>query len=64
MLKTLVLLILIIFYTFLLKSRFKVKMMDAWRSETVGSEVMVYVMIVLPVTLAWLTTVLIEYLFF
>ncbi|CAA0325824.1 conserved hypothetical protein [Alteromonas alvinellae] len=39
-------------------------MMDAWRSETVGSEVMVYVMIVLPVTLAWLTTVLIEYLFF
>ena len=64
MLKTLVLLILIIFYTFLLKSRFKVKMMDAWRSETVGSEVMVYVMIVLPVILAWLTTVLIEYLFF
>lgn len=64
MLKTLVLLILIIFYTFLLKSRFKVKMMDAWRSETVGSEVMVYVMIVLPVTLAWLTTVLFEYLFF
>ena len=64
MLKTLVLLILIIFYTFLLKSRFKVKMMDAWRSETVGSEVMVYVMIVLPVILAWLTTVLLEYLFF
>ncbi len=64
MLKTLVLLILIIFYTFLLKSRFKVKMMDAWRSETVGSEVMVYVMIVLPVILAWLTTVLFEYLFF
>ncbi len=63
MLKTLVLLILIIFYTFLLKSRFKVKMMDAWRSETVGSEVMVYVMIVLPVILAWLTTVLFEYLF-
>lgn len=64
MLKTLVLLILIIFYTFLLKSRFKVKMMEAWRSETVGSEVMVYVMIVLPVILAWLTTVLFEYLFF
>ena len=64
MLKTLVLLILIIFYTFLLKSRFKVKMMDAWRSETVGSEVMVYVVIVLPVILAWLTTVLFEYLFF
>ena len=64
MLKTLVLLRLIIFYTFLLKSRFKVKMMDAWRSETVGSEVMVYVMIVLPVILAWLTTVLLEYLFF
>ena len=40
------------------------KMMEAWRAEKVGSEVMVYVMIVLPVTLAWLTTVLIEYLFF
>ena len=64
MLKTLVLLILIIFYTYLLKRRFKVKMMEAWRAEKVGSEVMVYVMIVLPVILAWLTTVLFEYLFF
>jgi len=40
-----------------------VKMMEAWRAEKVGAEVMVYVMIVLPVILAWLTTVLFEYLF-
>jgi len=54
----------LVFYTYLLKRRFKVKMMEAWRAEKVGSEVMVYVMIVLPVILAWLTTVLFEYLFF
>ncbi len=64
MLKILIILVFLVFYTYLLKRRFKVKMMDAWRSETVGSEVMVYVMIVLPVILAWLTTVLFEYLFF
>jgi hypothetical protein len=39
-------------------------MMEAWRAEKVGSEVMVYIMIILPVLFAWLTTVLIEYLFF
>ena len=57
-------LVFMIFYTYLLKHRFKVKMMDAWRAEIVGSEIMVYIMIVLPVLFAWLTTVLIEYLFF
>jgi|TARA_B100001059_G_scaffold206179_1_gene216798 hypothetical protein len=64
MLKALILLILIIFYTFLLKRKFNVKMMDAWQAETLGSEVLVYVMIALPVVLAWLTTALFEYLFF
>lgn len=64
MLKALVLLILIIFYTFLLKRRFNVKMLDAWRAKTVGSEILVYVMIALPIILAWLTTLLIESLFF
>lgn len=64
MLKALILLILIIFYTFLLKRKFNVKVMDAWQAETSGSEVLVYVMIALPVILAWLTTVLFEYLFF
>lgn len=57
-------LVFMIFYTYLLKRRFKVKMMDAWRAEIVGSEIMVYIMIILPVLFAWLTTVLIEYLFF
>lgn len=57
-------LVFMIFYTYLLKRRFKVKMMDAWRADIVGSEVMVYIMIILPVLFAWLTTVLIEYLFF
>ncbi len=64
MLKILIILVFLVFFTYLLKRRFKVKMMEAWLAEKVGSEVMVYVMIVLPVTLAWLTTVLIEYLFF
>ncbi|GMM72836.1 hypothetical protein MTsDn5_27880 [Alteromonas gracilis] len=64
MLKALVLLILIIFYTFLLKRRFNVKMLDAWSAKTVGSEILVYVMIALPIILAWLTTLLIESLFF
>ncbi len=64
MLKALILLTLIIFYTFLLKRKFKVKMMDAWQAETLGSEVLVYVMIALPVIFAWLTTVLFEYLFY
>ena len=64
MLKILIVLVFLVFYTYLLKRRFKVKMMDAWRVEIVGSEIMVYVMIVLPVILAWLTTVLFEYLFF
>lgn len=39
-------------------------MMDAWQAETLGSEVLVYVMIALPVIFAWLTTVLFEYLFY
>ncbi len=64
MLKALVLLLLIIFYTFLLKRRFNVKMLDAWSAKTVGSEILVYVMIALPIILAWLTTLLIESLFF
>ncbi|AFV86126.1 hypothetical protein amad1_13130 [Alteromonas mediterranea DE1] len=64
MLKVLILLILIIFYTYLLKRRFNVKMMNTWQAETLGSEVLVYVMIALPVVLAWLTTTLFEYLFF
>lgn len=64
MLKALVLLILIIFYTFLLKRRFNVKMLDAWSAKTVGSEILVYVMIALPIILAWFTTLLIESLFF
>ncbi|WP_179983952.1 hypothetical protein [Alteromonas macleodii] len=64
MLKILMTLVFMIFYTYLLKRRFKVKMMDAWRAEIVGSEIMVYIMIILPVLFAWLTTVLIEYLFF
>lgn len=57
-------LVFLIFYTYLLKRRFKVKMMEAWRAEKVGSEIMVYIMIILPVLFAWLTVVLIEYLFF
>ena len=64
MLKILIILVLLVFYTYLLKRRLNVKMMEAWRAEKVGSEVKVYVMIVLPVILAWLTTVLFEYLFF
>lgn len=64
MLKILIILVFLVFYTYLLKRRCKVKMIKAWRAEKVGSEVMVYVMIVLPVILAWLTTVLFEYLFF
>tara|TARA_Y100000296_G_scaffold18229_1_gene21589 strand:+ start:1721 stop:1915 length:195 start_codon:yes stop_codon:yes gene_type:complete len=64
MLKALILLILIIFYTFLLKRKFNVKMMDAWQAETLGSEILVYVMIGLPVILAWLTTVLFEHMFY
>ena len=64
MLKILMILVFLIFYTYLLKRRFKVKMMEAWRAEKVGSEIMVYIMIILPVLFAWLTTVLIEYLFF
>ena len=64
MLKILIILVFLVFYTYLLKRRFKVKMMEARRAEKVGSEVKVYVMIVLPVILAWLTTVLFEYLFF
>ncbi|MHC6646855.1 hypothetical protein ACYTPF_09850 [Alteromonas sp. HB246098] len=64
MLKILMTLVFMIFYTYLLKRRFKVKMMDAWRAEIVGAEIMVYIMIILPVLFAWLTTVLIEYLFF
>ena len=64
MLKALVLLLLIIFYTFLLKRRFNVKMLDAWSAKTVGSEILVYVMIALPIILAWLTTLLIESMFF
>ncbi len=54
MLKILIILVFLVFYTYLLKRRFKVKMMEAWRAEKVGAEVMVYVMIVLPVILAWL----------
>lgn len=57
-------LVLMIFYTYLLKRRYKVKMMDAWRADIVEAEIMVYIMIILPVLFAWLTTVLIEYLFF
>ena len=57
-------LVFLIFYTYLLKRRFKVKMIEAWRAEKVGSEIMVYIMIILPVLFAWLTVVLIEYLFF
>lgn len=64
MLKILIILVFLVFYTYLLKRRFKVKIMEAWRAEKVGAEVMVYVMTVLPVILAWLTTVLFEYLFF
>ena len=64
MLKILVILVFLVFYTYLLKRRFKVKMMEAWRAEKVGSEIMVYIMIILPVLFAWLTVVLIEYLFF
>ncbi len=64
MLKILMILVFLIFYTYLLKRRFKVKMMEAWRAEKVGSEIMVYIMIILPVLFAWLTVVLIEYLFF
>ena len=64
MLKAFILLILIIFYTFLLKRKFNVKMMDAWQAETLGSEILVYVMIGLPVILAWLTTVLFEHMFY
>jgi hypothetical protein len=64
MLKILLILVFLIFYTYLLKRRFKVKMMEAWRAEKVGSEIMVYIMIILPVLFAWLTVVLIEYLFF
>ena len=52
MLKILIILVFLVFYTYLLKRRFKVKMMEAWRAEKVGAEVMVYVMIVLPVILA------------
>ena len=63
MLKALILLILTIFYTFLLKRRFNVKIMDAWQAETLGSEMLVYVMIALPVILAWLTTILFGFLF-
>ena len=64
MLKILLILVFLIFYTYLLKRRFKVKMMEAWRAEKVGSEIMVYIMIILPVLFAWLTVDLIEYLFF
>lgn len=64
MLKTLILLTLIILYTYLLKRRFNVKMLDAWSAKTVGSEILVYVMIALPIILAWFTTLLIESLFF
>lgn len=64
MLKILMILVFLIFYTYLLKRRFKVKMIEAWRAEKVGSEIMVYIMIILPVLFAWLTVVLIEYLFF
>lgn len=64
MLKAIIILILVIFYTFLLKRRFNVKMMDAWQAETLGSKILVYVMIALPVIFAWLTTVLFEYLFY
>jgi len=64
MLKILMILVFLIFYTYLLKRRFKVKMMEAWRAEKVGSEIMVYIMIILPVLFAWLTVDLIEYLFF
>ena len=64
MLKILLILVFLIFYTYLLKRKFKVKMMEAWRAEKVGSEIMVYIMIILPVLFAWLTVVLIEYLFF
>ncbi len=64
MLKILMILVFLIFYTYLLKRRFKVKMIEAWRAEKVGSEIMVYIMIILPVLFAWLTVDLIEYLFF
>jgi len=39
MLKILIILVFLVFYTYLLKRRFKVKMMEAWRAEKVGSEV-------------------------
>ena len=48
MLKILIISVFLVFYTYLLKRRFKVKMMEAWRAEKVGSEIMVYIMIVLP----------------
>lgn len=64
MLKILMILVFLIFYTYLLKRRFKVKMMEAWHAEKVASEIMVYIMIILPVLFAWVTVVLIEYLFF
>ncbi len=38
MLKILIILVFLVFYTYLLKRRFKVKMMEAWRAEKVGSE--------------------------
>ena len=53
-----------VFFVFLLKRRFNVKMLDAWNAKTVGSEILVYVMMALPIILAWLTTLLIESLFF
>lgn len=54
---------LIILYTYLLKRKFNMKLLEAWRGDKLGSEVLVYVMIILPVFFAWLTTVVFDYLF-
>ena len=54
---------LIILYTYLLKRKFNMKLLEAWHGDKLGSEVLVYVMIILPVFFAWLTTVVFDCLF-
>jgi hypothetical protein len=41
--------VLIIIYTYFLKKKFQIKLMEPWTSKVLGSGLLVYVMIVLPV---------------
>jgi|TARA_B100002049_G_C15871698_1_gene287793 hypothetical protein len=60
MLKFICLLALLVLYTYILKRKFDVGFFDEWTSERLGSELLVYVMIALPIALSGATVVIVD----